>query len=45
MRGLGRFLFWVLVNILSVGTIAVDVIYTDGVHITTRNWWKKGDPQ
>lgn len=42
-----RILFWIVVTVMTLGTISYEVTYTDGLHIKSvgwperlTNWWK-----
>ncbi len=40
-----RFLFWLALYLLSVGTLDIDVQYSDGVRITFHSWLKNRGPR
>jgi hypothetical protein len=40
MRGMGRFIFWGFVWLLTFATIDLRVEYTDGVEIEYSGWLK-----
>jgi hypothetical protein len=40
-----RILFWVLVWILSLGSMGIEVEYTDGLKIKLKGWATKNDTE